>query len=245
MRLFGLPKGPSTLRLQDLLGSPVTSFPRIWKWGFRRKFAKRLARTLVIQLDIDDDESHWKTCWYPELLQLLKAEKILSLTFANGRFPYSYKEADPLHDGIMGWIPASREKCVGPELAMSIKETGLPATLTELEIQDAGIDADATTSLLSALPPGLERLDLTHNDIGEDGLRALGTAALPALTGLRFGWKGFGDAHAAAFVKAVGAKGGESRFPSLARLRITTGPLSKLSRQRLSERFGNVLQLVP
>lgn len=236
MRHFGLPKGPSTLRLRDL--------PEEWRRDFGRKFTRRLAQTLVIELDIDE-ESSWGENQYPRLLQLLKAEKIRSLTFAKGRFDYIYKEADPLHDGIMGWISASREQCAGPALAACMKETGFPATLTEFAFRDAGIDAVATKRLLSALPPGLQRLDLTDNDLGEVGLRALGTAELPALTELRLGWKGFGDAHAAALVKAVGAIGGSSVFPSLARLVLTTGPLSDLSRQRLSDRFGAALQLAP
>jgi hypothetical protein len=229
MRLFGLPKGPSTLRLQDL--------PAKWKPGFRRKFSNQMAQTLVIQMDVHDESYWWKSA-YPDLLLLLKAEKIRSLTFANGRFQFSYKEADPYHDGIMGWIPGCREECAGPALATCMKETGLPATLIELAIRDAGIDAAATKCLLPALPPALERLDLTHNDIEEDGLRALATAELPALTGLQFGWKGFGDAHAAALVEAVG----KSTLPAIARLSITAGSLSDLSRQRLRDRFGDALQ---
>lgn len=226
MRLFGLPEGPSTLRLQDL--------PREWEGSFKTEFSERLARRLVIELDVDD-ESKWGMDAYPKLLALLKAEKILSLTFAKGRFDYSYKEADPLHDGIMGWIRASRPEIAGPALAASIQEAGLPPTLVELAIPDAGLDAAATISLLPALPPGLETLDLGGNDIGIDGLRALAAARLPALTGLKLGWKGFGNAHAEALAG--------SSFPLLARLDLTAAPLPKAARRRLIERFGDALRL--
>lgn len=226
MRLFGLPKGPATIRLQELHAS----------YGFASKFRKRLAKTLVIELDADE-EAGWGVLYYQDLLELLRNEKILSLTLARGRFDYRHKEADPDHDGMMGWVWALREECVGPRLAQCIEKMGLPPTLTELSFRDAGVNAIAAKQLLSALPPGIEKLDLQQNDLGEEGVAAIATAELPSLTELRFGWTSFGDTHAAALVDAARER------PALARVEIVAGPLSELSRKRLGDRFGDVLRM--
>jgi len=232
VRLFRLPEGPNTIRLQEL---------RTWDC-YTSKFRNvrnRLARSIVIDLDADD-EAGWGELAYEGLLETIRDEEILCLTFTNGRFQYRYKEADPLHDGIMGWIPASREKCVGPELAGCIAKTGLPPTLTELCFRDGGIDAAALELLLSALPAGLEKLDLQDNELGDQGLRMLAAAGSKALRELRIGWKSFGNTHAAELVDAVEAAGQASRLSALARLVLVSGPLSKLSRKRLADRFGTV-----
>lgn len=180
MRLLPLPKGPRTVRLQD-------NFP--WRSDFASKLAKGLAQTLVIELDANDDAG-WDERRYLDLLALLRKEKIVSLTLANARFDYGYKEADDRYDGIMGWMRAFRKECVGPSVARCIEEAGLPSTLRELSFRDAGLDAAHLKSVLSALPRELQKLDVRDNDIGSEGLRALVAAGLPSLTELRVGWKG-------------------------------------------------------
>jgi len=233
VRLFPLRAGPITIRLQELRSSDCAT------WKFRR----RLARAIVIDLAADD-EAFWGEHAYGDLLAALRLEKVQSLTFASGRFQYRYKEADPDHDGLMGWIWASREKLVGPELAPCIAKVGLPATLTELVCRDAGIDAVALDLILSSLPPRVETLDLQANDLGDTGLRALGAPGVQRLRELRIGWPAFGDASAATLVDAVEAAGGRSRLGTLARLVLAGGSLSEPTRSRLVDRFGTaVVQL--
>lgn len=179
-RLFRLGKGPRTVRLQDL---PT------WKSDFAASLSKVLAQHLVIELDAADDED-WNERNYPELFAALREQMILSLTFTKARFEYGYKADDDRYDGIMGWIRAYRTVCVGPALAQCMEEQGLPSTLRELSLRDAGLGAADLKSVLSALPRALQKLDVTGNDVGSEGLRALATAGLPSLTELRVGWRG-------------------------------------------------------
>jgi hypothetical protein len=178
-RLFRLAKGPRNVRLQDL---PT------WKSDFAASLSSVLAQHLVIELDAADDAA-WNEDNYPALFATLRQQAIVSLTFTKARFEYGYKTDDDRYDGIMGWTRAHRTVCVGPALAKCMEEEGLPRTLRELSIRDAGLGTDDLKSVLSAVPRTLEKLDVTGNDVGTAGLCVLATAGFPSLTELRVGWR--------------------------------------------------------